>query len=116
TCGVAAWPRQAVDETGAQRIGNADENDRNATAETFHRRHAQRAAGENDVRCERRQLGSCERSEAIQLDSAIASPENSRFRATPRNRLRRGSTPTCWSSGGSVWVRNAGGIGAAPAR
>ena len=57
TGGVAARPRQAVDEAGADRIGDDDrEHDRHGAGRLQQRRHGRGAMGQNDVRRERDQF------------------------------------------------------------
>ena len=56
--GVATRPRHAVDKSGADRIGNEDEDDRHAAGRLQQRSHACGAACEDDVGCERDQFRS----------------------------------------------------------
>jgi hypothetical protein len=57
----------------AKRVGNADEHDRNGSAKPFHGRHAQRTAGENNIRRQRHQLRSvfCLRVESVLAPTKI---------------------------------------------
>ena len=54
--GVAARPRQAIDEAGADRIGDVHEHDRHGAGRLQQRGHARRASGQDDVRRERDQF------------------------------------------------------------
>jgi len=53
---VAAWPRQAIDEARADRIGHGREHDRQGAGEMLQCRHADGGVGQEDVRCERDQF------------------------------------------------------------
>src|SRR5215471_8455236 len=53
---VAAWPRQAIDEARADRIGHAREHDRQGAGDMLQCCHACCAGGKEDVRCERDQF------------------------------------------------------------
>ena len=55
-CGVAARPRQAVDEAGADRIDDDREHDRHRAGRLQHRSHGRSARGQNDVGRERGQF------------------------------------------------------------
>ena len=59
---VAARPRQARDEAGADRIDDLHEHDRHGAGRLLQRRHDRDAAGQDDVRRERDQFRrvSCE--------------------------------------------------------
>jgi hypothetical protein len=52
TGGIAARPRQALDEAGADRVDHIDEHDRDGVGRLFQRRHARAARRQNDVRRE----------------------------------------------------------------
>ena len=54
--GVAARPRQAIDEAGADRIGDDREHDRHGAGRLQQRRHGRGASGQDDVRRERDQF------------------------------------------------------------
>ena len=54
--GVAAWPRQALDEAGADRIDDTAEHDRHGAGRLQQRRHSRGASGQDDVRRERDQF------------------------------------------------------------
>ena len=54
--GVAARPRQALDEPGADRIRDLREHDRNGAGRLQQRRHNRAARGQDDVRGERDQF------------------------------------------------------------
>ena len=54
--GVAARPRQAVDEAGTDRIDDDREHDRHRAGRLQHRSHGRSARGQNDVRRERGQF------------------------------------------------------------
>src|SRR5262249_10089190 len=54
--GVAAGPGQAIDEAGADWIGDAREHDRQRAADTLQGGYAQGAAGQDDIRRERNQF------------------------------------------------------------
>ena len=56
TGGVAARPRQAVDEAGADRIGDDREHDRHGAGRLQQRPHGRGAMGQDDVRRERGQF------------------------------------------------------------
>ena len=56
TGGVAARPRQAVDEAGADRIGDDREHDRHGAGRLQQRPHGRGAMGQDDVRRERDQF------------------------------------------------------------
>ena len=56
TGGVAARPRQAVDEAGADRIGDDREHDRHRAGRLQQRPHGRGAVGQDDVRRERGQF------------------------------------------------------------
>ena len=56
TGGVAARPRQAVDEAGADRIGDNREHDRHGAGRLQQRPHGRGAVGQDDVRRERGQF------------------------------------------------------------
>ena len=57
TGGVAARPRQAVDEAGADRIGGDREHDWHRLGRLQHRPQGRGASGQNNVRRERGQFG-----------------------------------------------------------
>ena len=54
--GVAARPRQAIDEAGADRIGDDREHDRHGAGRLQQRPHGRGASGQDDVRRERDQF------------------------------------------------------------
>ena len=54
--GVAARPRQALDEAGADRIGDWHEHDRHGAGRLLQRPHGRAASGQDDVRRERDQF------------------------------------------------------------
>jgi hypothetical protein len=58
TGGVAAGPRQAIDEAGGDRIDGGREHDRHGVGRPKQRRHRRAAMGQNDVRRERGQFRS----------------------------------------------------------
>jgi hypothetical protein len=53
TRGVAAWSRQAVDVTGADRINDLHKHDRHRAGRLLHRPHRYAAGGQDDIRRER---------------------------------------------------------------
>jgi hypothetical protein len=62
TRGVAARPRQTIDEAGADRIGDSCEHDRHGAGRLQHQPKRRGAAGQDDVRRERdqfRRVGAC---------------------------------------------------------
>ena len=54
--GVAARPRQAIDEAGGDRIGDGREHDRHRAGRLQQRRHGRGAVGKDDIGRERRQF------------------------------------------------------------
>src|SRR5262249_5457575 len=62
--GVAAWPRQAVDKAGADRIGDDHKYDRHGARRLQQRRRTRIADSEDDIRRESHQVG-CIGAEAI---------------------------------------------------
>ena len=58
TGGIAAWPREAVDEACRNRISNDRENDRHGAGRLQQRGYGSGAMGQNDVRRERDQFRS----------------------------------------------------------
>ena len=53
TGGVAAWPRHALDEAGADRVGDSREHDRNGAGRLQQRRDRRTGLGKDDVGGER---------------------------------------------------------------
>ena len=54
--GIAARPRQAVDQDGADRVDHATEHDRHCACRLLHGGHVEAGIGDDGFRCERDQL------------------------------------------------------------